>query len=112
MNLLVEPCTADDFRAICDQLVAKCPPPKGCKVHFQRVSAEDLGDALGDADKDGRTFTVRVIEGASLALTEYLALHEYAHVMCWRPFHPLQSDHDAVWGCTLAGMYCAYHGVT
>jgi hypothetical protein len=43
--------------------------------------------------------------------TEETLIHEWAHMMDWRPYHPLTGDHAATWGVWYAAVFSAYCGV-
>lgn len=104
------PCSARRFRSICDELRATCPTPRGMRVKFRRLSEAKLGGLMGNTTQRGRTIVVDVCANLTETETEDTVLHEYAHVLSWRPFHAIMSDHDAMWGVAFAQVYRAYHG--
>lgn len=85
------------------------PPPRRCSVVVSRVGVDELG-ALGTTNYLRYKFTVQIAREQTKQETEDTLLHEWAHVLCWRPHHPLEGDHDAVWGVQLAAVYRQYHG--
>lgn len=101
----------DDFRVAVEHLRSVFPPPKGAKVKFELVPAEDLEQAYGDTEKHRNVWTIRVNQEQPWPVVEDTVLHEYAHVIAWRHYHPCNGDHDAFWGVAYAQIYCAYHGV-
>lgn len=103
------PCSAKRFRAICDEIRALCPTPRGMRVKFRRVSPTKL-DLLGNTTQRGRTVSIEISSNLTETETEDTVLHEYAHVLSWRPFHAITSDHDAHWGIAFSDVYRAYHG--
>lgn len=103
-------CDPATFRRICDEIVSVDPPPKGCRVTFRQVPESELDGDYADCGKHKRHFTVSVLKGLHPHHTELLVLHEYAHVMAWRPYHPLHSNHDAIWGVEHARAHRKYHG--
>jgi hypothetical protein len=105
-------CTSDTFRAMCDELRATCPPPKGLQVEFRRVPPKRIDGCFGNTTFKGRRFLVEVRSDLTQQETEDTVIHEYAHVMSWRPYHPITSDHDAIWGVAFAQVYRAYNGAT
>ena len=43
--------------------------------------------------------------------TEETLIHEWAHMMDWRPYHPLSGDHGPTWGVWYASVFSSYCGV-
>ena len=107
---LRELCSDDFFRQTLDHLRTVCPVPRGCVVHCSRVPA--VPGEHGRCDKLARTFTIEL----SRELTEYelvhVLLHEWAHMIGWRPNHPLSGDHGPDWGVWYSVVWRAYHGIT
>jgi hypothetical protein len=105
-------CTSAAFRTICEEVRATCPPPKGTSVVFRRVPSKRIDGMFGNTTLKGRRFLIEVRSDLTQQETEDTTLHEYAHVMSWRPYHPVTSDHDATWGVAFAQVYRAYNGAT
>lgn len=103
--------TVEDFKEAVDQIRTVCPPPKGTKVSFKRVSQEDLGESLGDCEKYRSTFTVRVSRDISRDLMEWVLIHEMAHVYDWRPATPNDEPHGPTMGVYWAMVYQKFYGV-
>lgn len=103
-------CSAERFRGIVADIRAVCPPPKGMRVVFRRVPAKQLQGITAETSLDGRTFKIKIRSDLTEMETEDTAIHEYGHVLSWRPYHPVTSDHDAAWGVAFAEVYRAYNG--
>src|SRR5690606_15341167 len=104
-----EPCTDEEFRAMVAHLRAVAPVPRGCSVTVHRVA--DLADH-GYTSKHRANFTIEVAAGMTHLETELTLIHEWAHMLAWRPHHPLSGDHGPDWGVWYALCYSRYHGVT
>lgn len=104
------PCKAEKFRTMVDEIRAVCPPPRGCRVVFRRVPSKRIDGLFGQTTIKGRRFLIEIRSDLTEQETEDTAIHEYAHVMSWRPYHPVTSDHDAAWGVAFADVYRSYHG--
>jgi hypothetical protein len=44
--------------------------------------------------------------------TTHVLIHEWAHILAWRPYHPLQGDHGPDWGVWYSLVWRQYFGVT
>jgi hypothetical protein len=66
---------------------------------------------MGYCGKHRRTFTIEVRAGLSEYETTHVLLHEWAHMLNWRPYHPLSGDHDASWGVWYARIWQKYFSV-
>jgi hypothetical protein len=106
-----ERCTDAEFRHMVDHLRAVCPPPKGCSVEAHRVPQAKLGDCAGTCAKEGRRFTINIRHESTQQETEETLIHEWAHMMDWRPYHPLSGDHGPTWGVWYASVFSSYCGV-
>ena len=106
--MTLRPCTAKEFRKITDDLRRVCPPPTECELKVWRTRASEVGDT----DKKGRRFEIRVNTGLTKMETEDTLIHEWAHMHDWRPLHPLVKNHGPTWGCHLAMIYRLYYEVT
>lgn len=100
------------FRELVAELLGRCPPPARTRVVCKRVSTAALGGDFADVSKARSTFTIRIARGLDDRQTLDALIHEYAHVMDWRPYHPLIHDHGPTWGVEYARIYCAVHGCT
>ena len=104
-------CTDEEFREIVMRLRHTCPPPAGCAVVCTRKRREIDGlENLAETEKTRRTFTITVSDELTETETIDAMIHEWAHVMSWRPYHPVDGDHDPVWGISFAVVYRQYHG--
>lgn len=100
-------CTARDFRIKVDYLRALCPPPRGTSLKVFRIADVEVSDC----EKDGRQFVIRVNPGLTETETEDALIHEWAHMMTWRPHHPLIQAHGPEWGVAFAMVYRSYYEV-
>lgn len=103
------PCTSADFRNMVDHLKNACPLPKGHSCSFVREDLEETN--TGHTTKDRRRFTITIDKKLSVYETEHVLIHEWAHVLAWRPHHPLAGDHGPDWGVWYSLAYRKYHGV-
>lgn len=107
-----EPCSDADFRAIVDHLKTVCPPPKRCSVSVTRVPTSEIGqDQHADTGKSRDKFTITIDKSLTYYETEQFMIHEWAHVLAWRPYHPLSGDHGPDWGVWYSIVYRKYFGV-
>jgi hypothetical protein len=106
-----EPCSDTDFRAIVDHLKTVCPPPKRCSVTVTRVPTSEIDSgAHADTDKVRDKFTITIDKSLTYYETEQFMIHEWAHVLAWRPYHPLSGDHGPDWGVWYSIVYRKYFG--
>ena len=61
--------------------------------------------------KEGRRFTINIRHESTQQETEETLIHEWAHMMDWRPYHPLSGDHGPTWGVWYASVFSSYCGV-
>ena len=101
------PCTSAEFREMVDHIRNVCPLPKGCTC----VCVREETDETGYTQKSRTKFTITIDKRLSRYETEHVLVHEWAHVMAWRPYHPLAGDHGPDWGVWYALVYRQYHGV-
>lgn len=64
----------------------------------------------GSCEKLGRTFTITISRELTEYETEHVLLHEWAHMLSWRPHHPLSGDHGPDWGVWFALVWRSYYG--
>jgi hypothetical protein len=102
-------CSDAHFRAIVEHLRTVAPPPRGCSVSVVRV---DGLECPGYTSKHRQKFTIEIQRELCHMLTEWVLIHEWAHMLDWRPYHPLTGDHGATWGVIQARVYRAFYGVT
>jgi hypothetical protein len=86
------------------------PPPSGCSVKVSFVKESRMDGDLGSCEKHGRSFRISLREDLTEQETEDTLIHEWAHMLCWRPYHPLTSDHGADFGVFWAAVFRKYHG--
>ena len=91
-----------------EHLRAVAPPPRRCSVEVVRVP--DLGD-LGYTSKTRAKFLIEIDDALSPLETELILIHEWAHVLDWRPYHPFVRAHGPTWAVLRGEVYCAYYGV-
>jgi len=41
--------------------------------------------------------------------TEWTLIHEWAHMLDWRPYRPMYSDHGPTWGVHYSEVYQAFY---
>jgi hypothetical protein len=104
-------CSEEDFRTKVEHLKTMCPPPKSTKVKVSRVDPSEMTDEHGYVTKERNTFEVILADNLTEYETEHVLLHEWAHVLGWRPYHPLQGDHGGDWGVWYATIWRKFHGV-
>lgn len=86
---------------------AVAPPPHGCSVDVRRLPLA----AHGYTSKARRRFLIEIDEDLSPLETEWVLIHEWAHMLDWRPYHPLSGDHGPTWAIWQGAIYRAYYGV-
>lgn len=104
-------CTDGEFRQMVSHLRTVAPAPKGCSVEVHRIRAHELGEAAGECAKNGRRFHISLRQEMTLQETEETLIHEWAHMLAWKPYHPLTGDHGPEWGVCYAAAYSAYFGI-
>jgi predicted SprT family Zn-dependent metalloprotease len=86
------------------ELREKFPPLFPVRVYFRSRAA--MGSAWADCElRDRKHFTIRICAGQSLAFTQYLLRHEWAHAVAWREGHETVCDHDPEWALAFARIY-------
>lgn len=93
------------FRELTAEIMGRCPPPDRVTVKWRRVKKSTLGGALGDVEKKGTTFWIRVAMEQTEDGIRDACIHEYAHVVDWRPYHHWEMDHGPTWGVLYAMVY-------
>lgn len=111
MTKKVERCSDSEFRAKVSHLRTVAPPPKGCRIEARRVPSSEIEGCSGTCSKEGRVFTVKIRNDLSEQETEDTLLHEWSHMLAWRPYHPLSGDHGPDWGVWYAEVYRAFYGI-
>lgn len=107
-----ELCTDAEFWGIANHIRNLCPPPARTSVKVERVARKlDEFESLGETHKNRSVFTVKIARDLTRQETEDTMIHEWAHVLSWRPYHPVDGDHDAVWGISFATVYRQFYGV-
>jgi hypothetical protein len=103
-------CSDEEFRAKVDHLKTLCPPPKRCKVKVSRLPPEEMTSEYGYVIKHRDVFEIYIANNLTDYETTHVLLHEWAHMLAWRPYHPLQGDHGGDWGVWYAVIWRQYHG--
>jgi hypothetical protein len=106
-----EPCSESDFRRMVDHLKTVCPPPKSCKVTVERSLTGEMQHEHGYVCKERQNFMIYIDKSLTYYECEDKLIHEWAHMLNWKPHHPLEGDHGPTWGVTFALVYRKYHGV-
>lgn len=106
-----QPCSESDFRRMWEHLKIVAPPPAGTKVKVQRLPSSEMSHDHGYCEKLRNVFTLTLDKGLTYYETEDKLIHEWAHMLNWKPHHPLEGDHGPTWGVEYAKVYSAYHGV-
>ena len=87
--------------------------PVPFEVSLSWVALEGFGETSFVESKDGkRKARVRLRSDLNEALAVETLVHEWAHMMAWRPYHPLCGDHGPDWGVWYSVAYRAFHGLT
>lgn len=85
------------------------PPLYPVRVYFRDRSQMDhsWGDCELVYGQNSRPshFRIRLCRGQSLAFTQYLLRHEWAHAVAWREGHETVCDHDPEWALAFARIY-------
>lgn len=103
-------CKQSEFKEMVAQLRERVPVPRGYTVTFARVPRSRISGCCGETVKDGKTFTIGIADDLTLLEVKDTLVHEYAHVLSWRPYQ--HGDHDAGWGVAFAEVYSRYNAVT
>jgi hypothetical protein len=109
---MTERCDDNAWRRMVRHMRTVCPPPKGCRLNVRRIKAAEMEGSAGTCAKDGRTFTICIRFESTEEETQETLVHEWAHMMAWRPYHPLCGDHGPDWGVWYSVAYRAFHGLT
>lgn len=104
---MIDPCSDDQFRAIVAHLRAVCPPPHGTSLEVRRVAGLD---DHGTCEKHRRRFRIEIRAEMSYYETTHTLIHEWAHMLSWRPYHPLSGDHGSDWGVWYSRVWRKYYG--
>ena len=109
MNL--KPCTDAEFKALVKSLRAVTPLPQSIRVQFSRKPQNEMEGTAGYCTKNNLTFKVDISERLSHEHTAEVLIHEVAHVLDWRPYHPWLCDHGATFWIHYGMLWTAYHQV-
>jgi hypothetical protein len=101
--------TNSEFAEWVEHLRHVCPPPPRTKVEVRRVETEVLNGFPGDTDKKREKFTILIDKALSNMETQWTLIHEWAHMMDWRPYRPLSHDHGPTWGVHYSEVYQAFY---
>lgn len=104
-------CPDDEFKKMVEHLRTVCPGPKNCKVIVQRIDPEEMTAEYGSCERERSVFTISINRALNEYETEHVLIHEWAHMLAWRPYHPLMGDHGSDWGVWYAMTWRKYHGV-
>lgn len=104
-------CPEAEFKRMVEHLKTVCPGPKMCKVVVTRLDPEDMEAEYGSCSKEKNVFTIEISKALNEYETEHVLIHEWAHMLAWRPYHPLMGDHGSDWGVWYAMVWRKYHGV-
>lgn len=104
-------CPDADFKRMVEHLKTVCPGPKQCKIVVTRCDPEEMDTEHGTCSKDKNVFTIEINKALNEYETEHVLIHEWAHMLAWRPYHPLMGDHGSDWGVWYAMVWRKYHGV-
>jgi hypothetical protein len=63
----------------------------------------------GWCEKKHTRFSIAISRDLSLTETEWVLIHEWAHMLDWRPHHPLIHTHGPTWGVMYATIWQRYH---
>lgn len=104
-------CPEAEFKRMVEHLKTVCPGPKLCKVVVTRLDPEEMDTEYGSCSKEKNVFTIEISKALNEYETEHVLIHEWAHMLAWRPYHPLMGDHGSDWGVWYAMVWRKYHGV-
>ena len=109
MNL--KPCSDAEFKALVKGVRAVTPLPQSIRVQFSRKPQSEMEGTAGYCTKNNRTFKVVISERLSHEHTAEVLIHEVAHVLDWRPYHPWLCDHGPTFWVHYGMLWTAYHQV-
>lgn len=106
----VTQCTDKEWKTLCQQVRAMCPPPTGWKLRLYRSkSIEHYGDCTVEEAK--KQIVIRIRHGLSLGHTYEIVTHELAHAYAWQHSpHVFSANHDASWAQTFVALRVALVG--
>lgn len=107
----LDACSDAEFRAIVNGTRQITPFPRGIRVVYQRRPHEEMEGAFGYTEKNRRTFTITISKSLTYEGTVETVLHETAHVLDWRPYHPWTTHHGPTFWVMFGELYCAFHQV-
>ena len=105
-------CTDGEYKRILDHLRSVVPPPKGCTVHVSRVDAAALPDMAGWCNKHRTRVEIQLSREVTPYEAEPTLLHDWAHMLAWRPHYPLSGDHGPDWGVWYSLCWRQYYKAT
>ena len=94
------PATSKDVRAAAAELRVKCPTPFPVNV---TANLDPDGPNWGyctlvNEGKASARFEIRLVRGMPVAMMRMVLVHEWAHVLDWRPGVPFRYDHRPTFG--------------
>lgn len=105
------PCTEAEFKRMVQHLRTVAPPPSRCSLSVVREDDSEMDFHNGYVIKEHNKFYIYVARSLTQLEAEQVLIHEWAHMLAWRPYHPLIGDHGADWGVWYAKTYSKYYGV-
>lgn len=98
-----------EFNDWVDHLRATAPPPPKTTVTVRRVDPDMLKGHAGETLKRRSRFEIQIDKTLSRMETEWTLIHEWAHMLDWRPYRPMYSDHGPTWGVHYSEVYQAFY---
>lgn len=80
------------------------PPPLPVKFRTKDNLGEDFAQAYKVEEEFFLVFLERTM---SVALAEFVIMHEIAHIYAWDAGAQYRDDHDATWGVAYARVWCS-----
>ena len=111
-------CTPHEWRELCNQLRACCPPPEGYDWRFVWCGELSGGDDLGGCSRTEPrgvrrgTYRIKVIRGLSRIETLDTLIHEMAHAYdtTWGPHHGWGGNHSDTFWIWVGRIYRRWYG--
>jgi len=104
-------CSEREFKEMVAHIRNVAPPPQRTTVNVKRLPKSQMEGHYGWAERKRNTFDVVISSDLTPLECEETLIHEWAHVLAWRPLHPLNGHHGPEWGIWYAKIYSKYHGI-
>lgn len=104
--------TTKDLKAVAKRLRKAFPTDTPVKVRMDIPAGHADFGSCNLIEEGERHFLIRIQKSLPYWTMVETMIHEWAHIVDWRPDFPFRCDHGPSWGVCYAEVYCEYYGVS